>query len=196
MFNMNEIVPVATFAVEWKAWRGKSFQKDGSVIERVHLFIGFVREERSSLSSNGAQSSVAYCARVGVTQFLQFLLADMLMMISYDINSIEEKIKQLERAVNLLIEESCLASAKGEHKLVRTLNSMFLLCEKLKHSFFKLMTSFLRINSSSFQIIWIWSFLYDSYQVEVWNMSYPCWVISQLVSVYFEGKVTRKSVFS
>lgn len=60
----------------------------------------------------------------------------MLMMISYYIRRIEEKIKQLERAVNLLIEESCLASAKGEHKLVRTCELHVLIMWKLKNSLF------------------------------------------------------------
>ena len=40
-------------------------------------------------------------------------------MIVYLINSPEEKIKQMEKKVNELIEESCFANDRGEFPLVR-----------------------------------------------------------------------------
>lgn len=41
------------------------------------------------------------------------------MCILFSLNSPEEKIKQMEKKVNELIEESCIAYGRGEIRLVR-----------------------------------------------------------------------------
>ena len=47
------------------------------------------------------------------------LLHNMLLIHPYIINSPEEKVKQMEKKVNELIEESCFANDRGEFPLVR-----------------------------------------------------------------------------